>query len=101
MCATVASMPAVLMVPLTDLSAAIEMVPVPEADVVTGGVSSVPVNFTFTSTANADPLNAMKAAAATSARAAGMGSNLLMITSMGRMLLHYPDVGRVQEHFRI
>src|SRR5450631_2020194 len=98
MCATVASMPAVLMVPLTDLSTPIERVPVPEADVVTGGVSSAPVKFTFTSTAKADPLNAMMAAAATSARAADLGSNLLIITSMGRMPLHYPNVGRVQEH---
>jgi hypothetical protein len=71
-----------LTLPLTDLSAPIEMVPIPEADVVTGGVSSVPVKFTFTSTANADPLNAMKAAAAASARALETGSNLLMMTSM-------------------
>ena len=60
------------MVPLTDLSAAIEMVPLPDAAVVTGGVSSAPLKLTFTSTAKADALNAMIAAAATRARAADM-----------------------------
>ncbi len=75
MCAAVPSIPVVLMVPLTDLSAAMEMVPLPDAAVVTGGVSSAPVKFTFTSTANADALNAMMAAAATRARAADTRSS--------------------------
>src|ERR1700682_3848512 len=81
MCATVPSTPAVLMVPLTDLSAAIEIVPVPDADVVTGGVSSAPVNFTFKSTAKTDPLNA-SAAVVTSAQILRMLNDLLMINSI-------------------
>src|ERR1700677_3665722 len=83
MCATVPSMPVVLMVPLTDLSAAIVMVPLPDADVTTGGVSSAPVKVTFKSTAKLDPLNAMRAAAATRARTRGRVGELLMINSLG------------------
>jgi hypothetical protein len=61
MCAIVPSMPAVLMVPLTDLSAVIVIVPVPDAEVVTGGISSAPVSLTLTSTAQADVLIARNA----------------------------------------
>src|ERR1700692_1514592 len=82
MCAAVPSMPAVLIVPLTELAPAIEIVPVPDADVVTGGVSSAPVKVTFESTANTDPPNA-RAAAATNARIHAMLSDVLMIGSPG------------------
>src|SRR6202022_2708286 len=81
MCATVPSMPEVLMVPETDLSAAIVMVPVPDADVVTGGVSSAPLNFTFISTAKTDPLIATRTVAAASARTLGRWNDLLMMIS--------------------
>jgi hypothetical protein len=56
------------MVPLTDLSAPIVIVPAAVADVVTGGVSSAPVKDTFTSVAQADPKPAAKAAATISVR---------------------------------
>jgi hypothetical protein len=62
------SIPAVLMVPLTDLSAATVIVPVPDADVVTGGVSSAPVKFSFRSTAKAEPPITTSATEATSMR---------------------------------
>src|ERR1700728_1163940 len=78
MCATVPSMPVVLIVPLTDLSAAIVMVPTPEADVVTGGVSSAPVNVTFTSVAQAEPMLNASAAVATSARICRVLENTFM-----------------------
>src|SRR6266403_1541297 len=68
MCAMVPSMDFVLTVPLTDLSAATVMVPVPEADVVTGGVSCAPVKSTFRSAARADPLPMTNAADAISPR---------------------------------
>src|SRR5260370_35632614 len=58
----------VLTVPLTDLSAAIVIVPVPDADVITGGVSCAPVKLIFTSTAKADPLPTMNTAEAISPR---------------------------------
>jgi hypothetical protein len=76
-------MPEVLMLPETDLSAATLMVPVPAADVVTGGVSSAPVNFTFISTAKTDPLIATRTVAPTSARTVGRWNDLLMINSRG------------------
>jgi hypothetical protein len=65
------------------LSAAIVMIPLPDADVTTGGVSSAPVKVTFKSTAKLDPLNAMSAAAATKARTRGRAGELLMINSLG------------------
>src|SRR5882762_6164164 len=68
MCAIVPSMDFVLIVPLTDLSAATVMVPVPDADVVTGGVSCAPVKLIFRSTAKADPVPMMNAAEAISPR---------------------------------
>jgi hypothetical protein len=71
----------VLMVPLTDLSAAIVIVPVAHADVVTGGVSSAPVNFTFTSRADAVPMLTASAVAATSARTRRASKNIFMIHS--------------------
>jgi hypothetical protein len=71
----------VLMVPLTDLSAAIVIVPVAHADVVTGGVSSAPVNFTFTSRAEAVPMLTASAVAATSARTRRASKNIFMIHS--------------------
>src|SRR5580658_863755 len=82
MCATVPTMPIVLMVPLTDLSAAMVMVPVPVAVVVTGGVSSAPINFTFTSAALDAPQNAMRPAAATSARTRTLLNGLLTVSSL-------------------
>jgi hypothetical protein len=57
-------MPLVLTVPRTDWSALIVMVPVPEAAVVTGGVSSLPLNTTATSFATTDPPKAATTAAA-------------------------------------
>src|SRR5450631_2202035 len=68
MCATVPSMPVVLTVPVTDLSAAIVIEPVPDADVVTGGVSSAPVRCNFTSAPAAVPRPTNNAAAATTAQ---------------------------------
>ena len=65
-------MPLVLTVPVTVLSAAMLIVPMPVAEVVTGGVSSAPINFTFTSTANADPLNIRSAVEAISVRTPGI-----------------------------
>src|SRR5271163_3481585 len=98
MCATVPSMPVVLMVPLTDLSAAIVIVPVPDAEVVTGGVSSAPVSFTFKSTAKTDALLATNITVAISARTLDMLDDLLMITSPCREALmvrrdHYRTLG--------
>src|SRR5271166_1376614 len=83
MCAIVPSMPVVLIMPLTDLSAAILKVPVPDADVVTGGVSSVPVKCTLTSPASANPLLANSAAAAITARTPGILKSLVMAKSFG------------------
>src|SRR5579863_9672950 len=81
MCATVPTMPLVLMVPLTDLSAAMVMVPVPVAVVVTGGVSSAPIKVTFRSTAKDAPQNAMRPAAAASARTRALLNGLLTVDS--------------------
>src|SRR5258707_7144732 len=80
MCATVPSMPEVLMLPETDLSAAIAMVPMPDAVVVTGGISSAPVNFTLISTARADAQMVARTVAAMSARTLGRWYDLLMIS---------------------
>src|SRR6202044_3998238 len=82
MCATVPTIPVVLMVPLTDLSAAMAMVPVPVAVVVTGGVPSAPISFTFRSAANDAPQNAMRPAAATSARTWTLLTGLLTMGSL-------------------
>jgi hypothetical protein len=68
MCATVPSMPVVVTVPVTDLSVAIVIEPVPDADVVTGGVSSAPIRCIFTSAPAAAPRPTSNAAAATTAQ---------------------------------
>ena len=68
------------MVPLTDLSAVIVTVAVPDADVVTGGVSCAPVNSTFRSTAKADPLPMINAADAISPR--------MLVTLMKRFMFN-------------
>src|SRR5450631_1641608 len=73
----------VLIVPLTDLSAATVMVPVPDADVVTGGVSCAPVKLTFRSTARADPLPMTIAADATSPQMLLRLMQRFIINSMG------------------
>src|ERR1700679_703058 len=78
MCATVPSMPVVLMVPLTDLSAEIVIDPVPDADVDTGGVSSAPVKLTFRSAAKTDPTNARKAAETARMRMRRLSKNVLI-----------------------
>src|ERR1700677_4728734 len=81
MCATVPSMPVVLMVPLTDLSAEIVNDPVPDAHVDTGGVSSAPVKLTFKSAAKTDPTNVRKAAEAASMRMRRLSKNVLISNS--------------------
>src|SRR5580658_9361306 len=81
MCATVPSIPVVLMVPLTDLSAAMTMVPDPVADEVTGGVSSAPTNFTLTSVAEAEPTMTASAAATISARLRWVLKNAFIVHS--------------------
>src|SRR5579863_610955 len=92
MCATVPTIPLVLMVPLTDLSAAMVMVPVPVAVVVTGGVSSAPTNVTLRSTANDAPQNAMKPAAATSERTRTLLIGLLTRGLLAAWALGYPAI---------
>src|SRR5271169_2195484 len=81
MCATVPSMPVVLTVPLTDLSAEIVIDPVPDADVDTGGVSSAPVKLTIRSAAKTGPTNARKAAETTSMRMRRVSKNVLINNS--------------------
>src|SRR5262245_39134189 len=49
MCAAVPATPVVVTLPLTDLSAPTVMVPLPVAEVVTGGTSWLPLSTTFTS----------------------------------------------------
>src|ERR1700730_3343626 len=83
MCAIVASMDFVLIVPLTDLSAATVMVPVPDADVVTGGVSCAPVKLIFRSTAKADPVPMTNAAEAISPRMLVRLMKRFIVNSMG------------------
>ena len=56
---------------------------VPDADVVTGGVSSAPLNFTFISAAKTDPLMVTRTVVATSARTLGRWNDLLMMISRG------------------
>src|SRR6266702_8890562 len=59
--------PSVLIDPLTDLSLFTLIVPAPVAEVVTGGVSSAPVNVTFISFAPADTDASSNAAASNAA----------------------------------
>jgi hypothetical protein len=57
------------------------IVPVADADVVTGGVSSLPVKVTVTSFARADALLRDSAAAANNAHIRDVSTNVLMIGS--------------------
>src|ERR1700733_192445 len=94
MCATVPSIPVVFKLPLTDLSAAIVMVPVPVAEVVTGGVSSVPMSFTFTSVAEADPAAAANAAVAIRVGRCSFCQSVVMLVSVGlKLVLSYLRLG--------
>src|SRR5260221_8087336 len=62
-CAAVPAMPEVVTLPLTDLSEPTIMVPLPDAEVVTGGTSCAPLNVTFVPDISAAPANAKTAAA--------------------------------------
>src|SRR4051812_19026619 len=62
MCAATALIPVVVTPPLTDLSSLMVIVPLPEADVVTGGTSCSPVSLTETFSASAVPDNRNAAA---------------------------------------
>jgi hypothetical protein len=64
----VPAIPWVLIDPLTDLSLFTLIVPVPVAEVVTGGVSSAPLNVTCTSFAPTDADASSNAAAITALR---------------------------------
>src|ERR1700674_4779490 len=90
MCAMVASTPVILTLPLTDLSAAMVIVPVPDAAVVTGGVSSAPVNFIFTSAAEADAMLIANTAAASSARIRCVWKNMLIVHSWMILARKFP-----------
>src|ERR1700730_17843939 len=82
MCAIVASMDFVLIVPLTDLSAPTVMVPVPDADVVTGGVSCAPVKLILRSAAKAAPLPMTNTADAISPRMLMRSTKRFILNSM-------------------
>jgi hypothetical protein len=71
-----------LMLPLTAPSLLILIVPVADADDVTGGVSSLPVKVTFTSFASADTLLKASAAAAKKAQMRDVSTNVLMAGSI-------------------
>jgi hypothetical protein len=71
-------MPVALMLPLTAPSLLILIVPVADAEVVTGGVSSLPVKLTFTSFARADALLRDSAAAASNAQIRDVSTNILI-----------------------
>jgi hypothetical protein len=75
-----------LMLPLTAPSLLILIVPVADADVVTGGVSSAPVKVTCTSFARADTLLKASAAAAKKAQIRDVSTNVLMAGSKGLFL---------------
>src|SRR5579872_3889779 len=69
MCAMVPLMPFVLILPLTEPSAATSITPAPRAMVFTGGTSWLPVNFTCTVAALASPAPAASSTAVATVRA--------------------------------
>src|SRR5262245_7639695 len=67
MCAATPTTPVVVTLPLTALSSPTTMVPVPEADVFTGGTSWAPLSATLTCWLHDGPGHATRTAAAATA----------------------------------